>query len=50
MKTLAQAGHEVHVISRFPLKHPIKNYYDVSTVSDEEGIKLKSYESIGYFN
>lgn len=35
MKTLAKAGHEVHVVSPFPLKNPIENYYDIST--EEEG-------------
>lgn len=29
MKTLAKAGHEVHVVSPFPLKSPIQNYHDI---------------------
>lgn len=36
MKTLAEAGHEVHVISPFPLKRPIKNYYDISIISEQD--------------
>lgn len=41
MKTLAEAGHEVHVISPFPLKRPIKNYYDISIISEQEEPKSK---------
>lgn len=29
MKALAKAGHEVHIISPFPVKNPIKNYHDI---------------------
>lgn len=29
MKSLAEKGHEVYVISPFPLSKPIKNYYDI---------------------
>ena len=29
MKTLVEAGHEVHVASPFPLKSPIENYHDI---------------------
>lgn len=36
MKTLADAGHEVHMISPFPLKKPIPNYNDVHLVYDNE--------------
>lgn len=38
MKTLARAGHEVYVISPFPLKEPITNYYDISIKDGLEGI------------
>lgn len=34
MKTLADAGHSVTVISAFPLKTPIENYRDVSFKHD----------------
>ena len=36
MKTLANAGHEVHMISPFPLKKPIPNYNDIHLVYDNE--------------
>lgn len=32
LKNLANAGHEITVISPFPLKNPPKNYRDISTV------------------
>lgn len=31
LKNLAEAGHDVTVISPYPLKKPIKNYRDIST-------------------
>lgn len=40
MKGLANAGHDVYVISPFPLKKPIPNYHDVdisSVLSDPAG-------------
>lgn len=37
MKTLAKAGHEVHVISPFPLKTPLENYHDVVVENGEDG-------------
>ncbi|CAG9805988.1 unnamed protein product [Chironomus riparius] len=36
MKSLANAGHEVYMISPFPLKKPIPNYNDVNLVYDNE--------------
>lgn len=37
MKTLAQAGHEVYVISPFPLKDPIPNYHDIVVENGSDG-------------
>jgi hypothetical protein len=37
MKTLAKAGHEVHVISPFPLKQSIENYHDVVVENGGDG-------------
>lgn len=43
MKTLALAGHEVYVISPFPLKETIANYHDISIRGGLEGILIKLY-------
>jgi len=37
MKTLAEAGHEVHVVSPFPLKSPIDNYRDIFLDYGDDG-------------
>lgn len=36
MRSLAKAGHEVHMISAFPLKTPIENYYDIAIEYEED--------------
>lgn len=48
MKTLARAGHEVYVISPFPLKEPIANYHDISIRGGLEGILTKIYLKLYY--
>lgn len=37
MKSLASAGHEVYVISPFPLKEPIANYHDIAIENGSDG-------------
>ncbi|XP_070504995.1 UDP-glycosyltransferase UGT5-like [Chironomus tepperi] len=37
MKTLAEAGHEVHVVSPFPQKSPIDNYHDIFLDYGDDG-------------
>lgn len=37
MKTLARAGHDVYVISPFPMKEPIENYHDIIMRNGLEG-------------
>lgn len=37
MKTLAEAGHDVHVISPFPPREPIANYHDVTVENGSDG-------------
>lgn len=37
MKTLAQTGHEVHVVSPFPQKTPINNYHDIFLDYGDDG-------------
>lgn len=39
MKALAEAGHEVTVVSHFPNKNPIKNYKDESLRGKGDGLK-----------
>lgn len=46
MKTLVKAGHEVYVISPFPLKEPLQNYHDVFVESGSEGDA--KYYLLGY--
>lgn len=41
MKTLARAGHDVHVISPFPLLEPIANYHDIIVENGSDGTQLK---------
>lgn len=41
MKTLARAGHDVHVISPFPLREPIANYHDIIVENGSDGTQLK---------
>lgn len=53
MKGLANAGHDVYVISPFPLKKPIPNYHDVdiSSILNEpagEYIVREGYQDITY--
>lgn len=43
MKSLANAGHDVHVASPFPVKTPIKNYHDVKL--EHEGPMPDLFES-----
>lgn len=37
MKALADAGHEVYVISPFPLKNPIPNYHEIYVENPLDG-------------
>jgi hypothetical protein len=39
MKALAEAGHEVTVVSHFPNKDPIENYKDESLKGKNDGLK-----------
>lgn len=39
MKTLAEAGHEVTVVSHFPNKIPIENYKDEPLKGKSDGLK-----------
>lgn len=43
MKALANAGHEVTVVSPFPVKEPIKNYHDVYV--DNFGMDVNMFET-----
>lgn len=43
MKALADAGHEVTVVSFFPTKEPIKNYHDIFV--DNAGMDLNMFET-----
>lgn len=43
MKALADAGHQVTVVSPFPNKEPIKNYHDI--IVDNTGIEVDMFES-----
>lgn len=45
MKSLAKAGHEVHVISPFPLKTPIHNYHDIFLNYPEDEPALDMFET-----
>lgn len=46
MKTLAQAGHEVYVISPFPIKEAIPNYHDVTVENGSDGLWRKKCTNI----
>lgn len=39
MKSLAEAGHEVTVVSHFPNKEPIENYRDEPLAGKDDGLK-----------
>lgn len=39
MKALAEAGHDVTVVSQFPNKEPIENYTDESMNDEFEGLQ-----------
>lgn len=39
MRTLAEAGHEVTVVSQFPNKDPIENYKDEAMTNEMAGLQ-----------
>lgn len=49
MKGLAEAGHEVSVISPFPQSKPIKNYRDITVEGIVELMKGKTYRIDSFF-
>lgn len=45
MKTLANAGHDVHVISPFPVKSPIINYHDIHIEYPADAALIDMFET-----